>query len=169
MCVARCPVTRSPSKPPGTEGRPESAAQKAHSRASIPGHQELCIPPTPPHSRQCPSGPPPPAGMRGSPHLGGACAGRDPGPPWLRPHGGLTGCWTGCRAVSTECAPTHTHTLHMTHPCTHTTHHTHTHHTHTLHITHTCTHTTHTCYTPPTTHKYTHVTHNTHTLQITHI
>ena len=54
--VGRCPVTRSPSKPPGTEGRPESAAQKAHSRASIPGHQELCIPPTPPHSRQCPSG-----------------------------------------------------------------------------------------------------------------
>ena len=37
-------------------GRPESAARKAHSGAGIPGHQELRVPPTPPHPRQRPSG-----------------------------------------------------------------------------------------------------------------
>ena len=167
MCVARCPVTRSPSKPPGTEGRPESAAQKAHSRASIPGHQELCIPPTPPHSRQCPSGPPPRRNASVSSPGRGLC-GQGSWTSMAETPRGPDGVLDGLPGSEHRVCP-YTHT-HVTHDTPLHTHHTpHTHHTHTLHITHTCTHTTHTCYTPHTTHKYTHVTHNTHTLQITHI
>lgn len=118
VCVARCPVTRSPSN------HWEWKDLNQQLRKPTPGlapwaHQGSGVPPAPPGLRQRPS-------RVSSPGRG--CEGRDPGPPRLRPEGSR-GVLAGLRAVRAECAP-YTHTqLHMTllqtyhTPNTHTTHH----------------------------------------------
>ena len=146
-------MTRSPSKPPGTEGRPESAAQKAHSRASIPGHQELCIPPTPPHSRQCPSGPPPRRNASVSSPGRGLC-GQGSWTSMAETPRGPDGVLDGLPGSEHRVCPyTHTHVTHDTPLHTHHTPHTHTPHTHITHNTHMHTH-------------HTHMLHTTHHTQI---